>query len=161
MQGNNGADDGLDEDAPRQRDANKKKNDELVYKKIDAWAKKFVKRLQPFNIPGHPTNVTRAKAQVVTLILCKRTKKNRCELYDELTTGLDGDEIYIIRNEKEYAGYDSIATGIVAIFGQLANKTDNKRVHYASGMSHAAPKVLRRDSRHSQREEGSKQVGSK
>ena len=85
---------------------NAKKHGALQFKKIDKWSKAFFKRVAPFNIPGLPSNQTRAKDLITGIIVRHRKKIKRTEALPALTQGIPAnkDEVYILRNEAQFDG---------------------------------------------------------
>ena len=66
------------------QDAGNKRNGALVFNKIGGWARDWIKRVTPYNIPGMPTNSTHAKEFVVDIILTQHKILKHTEIYCEL-----------------------------------------------------------------------------
>jgi hypothetical protein len=111
--------------------ANKRKGNTLEYKKINAWCRDFISRIKPCNIPGMPTNVTRGKEMALHLIVKMRKSVRTTTIYRELTQYIDDvdnkDDVYIIRNDVEFAGFNTLIVNLTAMFAQFVNRDVTKR----------------------------------
>ena len=111
---------------------NKKRNGALTFNKIGCWASEWIKRVTPYSIPGMPTNSTCAKEFVVGMILLQHKIVKRTEVYHELLEGIpsnganSGNEMYILKNEKSFCGYDALVRMIIHCFSQNTDRYETK-----------------------------------
>jgi hypothetical protein len=78
-----------------------------------------------------PTNVTQGKEMALHLIVKMRKSVCTTIIYSELTQYIDDDddkdEVYIIRKNKEFAGYNLLMKNLTAMFAQFVNRNVTKK----------------------------------
>jgi hypothetical protein len=71
------------------------------------------------------TNVTQGKEMALHLLMKMRKSVCTTIIYRELTKYIDDDdnkdEVYIITNDKEFAGYDLLMNNLTMMFAQFVN----------------------------------------
>ena len=113
---------------------NKKRKRALTFNKIGSWVRDWIKRVTPYNIPEMPTNLTHAKEYVVDIILLQHKIVKCTEVYCELLERIpsngsganNGNEVCILKNEKEFCGYDALVRMIIHCFSQNADRFEMK-----------------------------------